>query len=71
MLSSERIDVPEGIDISNKKKCIKRVRYLSLLLIKGFNHMYAMPVMMSMNLCDIAILNIGGFDYCCIYTRIS
>ena len=27
--------------------------------------------MMSMNLSDIAILNIKGFDYCCIISRIS
>ena len=27
--------------------------------------------MMPMNLSDIAILNIKGFDYCCIISRIS
>ena len=27
--------------------------------------------MMSMNLCDIAILNMNGADYCCIINKIS
>ena len=31
MLYYDRVDASEGIDI-NKKKCIKRVRYLSLLV---------------------------------------
>ena len=42
----------------------------------SFKHMLAIVVMMyvlimSMNLSDIAIVNIHGADYCCIISRIS
>ena len=74
----DRIDFSEGIDInktSASKECdICRYWYFSY---KGFKFQpYACNrfhdlLMMSTNLSDIVILNIKGFDYCCINSEIS
>ena len=78
MLYFERIDVSEGIDV-NKSSASKEcdICHYCYFLNKGFkfqpnvcNRCHDL-LMMSMNLSDIAILNVKGSDYCCIITEIS
>ena len=75
MLYYDRIDVSEGIDVnkaSKSKECD-----ICLYWYKGFKFQANVCngchdlLMMSMNLSDIAILNIKGSDYCCIISLIS
>ena len=75
MLCYDRIDVSECIDViktSDSEECdIYRYCYF---LDKGFkfqSYVCQNVLMMSMNLSDIAILNINGADYCCIVSGIS
>ena len=77
MIYYDRIDVSEGIDVN--KTWIKRVRCLSLLVF--LNHSFKFQpnvcnrchdlLVMSLNLSDIAVLNIKGSDYRCIISLIS
>ena len=78
MLSYDRIDVSERISVdktSESKECI--ISHYWYFLNKGFKfqpnvcNRYHDLLMMSMNLCDIAILNIKSADYCCIISGIS
>ena len=78
MLYFDRIDVSEGIDV-NKTSVSKGcdICHYWYFLNKGFklqpnvcNRCHDL-LMMSMNLSDIAILNIKGSDYCCIISGIS
>ena len=78
MLCCDRIDVSEGIDVHkiSKSKEWDICHYLYFLH-KGFkfqpnvcNRCHDL-LMISMNLSDIAILNIKGSDYCCIINFIS
>ena len=78
VLYFERIDVSEGIDV-NKSSASKEcdICHYCYFLNKGFkfqpnvcNRCHDL-LMMSMNLSDIAILNVKGSDYCCIITEIS
>ena len=77
MLYFDRIDVSEGIDV--EKKCIKRGWYLSLLVFLNFKLKFQPNftnrchdlLMMSVNLSDIAILNIEDSDYYCIISLIN
>ena len=71
MLYFDRIDISEGIDVnktSKSKECdVCRCWYF---LNKGFKFPPNVcnkchDLLMSMNLNDIAILNIKGPDYCC------
>ena len=74
----DRIEFSEGIDInktSASKECdICHYWYFSY---KGFKfqpyvcNRFHDLLMMSTNLSDIVILNIKGFDYCCIDSGIS
>ena len=78
MLYFDRIDVSERIDVnktSKSKEC--DICHYWYFLNKGFkfqpnvcNRCHDL-LMMSMNLSDIAILNINGSDYCCIISGIS
>ena len=76
MLYFDRIDVSEGIDInkiSKSKEC--DIFHYWYFLNKGFKFQPNVCntchlLMMSMNLSDIAILNIKYFDYRCIISRI-
>ena len=72
MLHYDRIDVSEGID-ANKTSASKRVWCLSLLVYLKLYLIRFQPkvcnrchnlLMMSVNLSDIAILNIKCSDYC-------
>ena len=79
MLYFVRIDdVPEGIDvnkISASKQC--DICHYWHFLNKGFKfqpivcNRYHNLLLMSMNLSDNVILNIKGFNYCCIIIGIS
>ena len=78
ILFYDRTNVSERIDI-NKTSASKEcdICYYWYFLNKGFkfqpyvcNRRHDL-LMMSMNLTDIAILNIKGSDYCCIVTGIS
>ena len=78
MLYYNRIDVFEGIDV-NKISESRSARFvtIAIFLNKGFkfqpeacNGCHDL-LMMSMNLSDIAILNIKSFNYSCIISRIS
>ena len=73
MLYFNRIEVSERTDantISESKEC--RVCHFWYFLNKGFTfqlnvcNRYHDLLMISMNLSNIAILNIKGSDYCCI-----
>ena len=78
MLHYDRIDVSEGIGV-NKKSASKEcdVCYHWYLLNHSFKfqpnvcNMCHYLLIMSMNLSDIAILNIKGSDYWCIIDLIS
>ena len=78
MLYCYRIDLSEGIDVnetSESKKC--NICHYWYFLNKGFkfkSYVYNGChdlLMISMNLSDIAILNIKGADYHCIISEIS
>ena len=78
MLYFDKIDVSEGIDVnkaSASKEC--NICHYWYFLNKGFkfqpnvrNRLHDLLIM-SMNLSDIAILNIKGSDYHCIISLIS
>ena len=78
MLYYDRIHVAEEVDInkiSTSKEC--DICHCWYFLDKGFKfqpygcNRYRDLLMMSMNLSDIAILNIKSADYCCIISIIS
>ena len=78
MLYHDRIDVSEGIHVnktSESKEC--DICHYWYFLDKGFKFQPDVfkechdVLMMSMNLSDIAILNIDGADYRCIISGIS
>ena len=78
MLEYYKIDVSEGIDVtktSDAKEC--DICDYWYFLDKGFKFQPNVCngchdiLMMSMNLSDIAILNINSVDYCCIISGIS
>ena len=79
MFYYDRVDVSEGIDINktheSKKEC--NVSHYWCFLSKGFkfqpnvcNECHDL-LMISMNLSDIAILNIKSAHYCCIISGIN
>ena len=78
MLCLGRIDISEGIDVKKMSKSKERDicdhRYF---LDKGFklqsniSNGYHDVLMVSMNLSDVAVLNIHNADYCCIISGIS
>ena len=78
MLHFDRIDVSEGIDV-NKTCASKKCNICHYWYFLNYNFKFQRNVcnrchdllMISMNLSDIAILNIKGFDYCCIISLIS
>ena len=76
MLYYDRIEVSEGINV-NKTSASKEFdisHYWCLLSFnfqQNFCNRYHDLLMMSMNLSDIAILNIKGFDYRCNISLIS
>ena len=78
MLYFDRIDVSEGIDV-NKTSALKEcdICHYWYFLNHSFNYQPNVCnrchdlLMMSMNLRDIAILNIKGSDYRCIISLIS
>ena len=73
MLYFDRIDVSEGIDV-NKTSASKECDICHYWYFLNYSFKFQPNVcnrchdllMMSMNLSDIAILNIKGSDYCCI-----
>ena len=78
MLYYDRIDVSEGTNVNktvSSKEC--DICYYCYFLNKGFNfqpyvcNRYHDLLTMSMNLSDIAILNIKAADYRCIISGIS
>ena len=77
MLCYDRADVSEGIDVnktSASKECDVCHYWYFLNYFLSFNQMFVMDhdlLMMSVNLSDIAILNIKGSDYRCIISLIS
>ena len=78
MLYYDRIDVSEGIDV-NKTSASKECDVCHYWYFLNYSFKFQPNVcnrchdllMMSMNLSDIAILNIKGSDYCCIISLIS
>ena len=78
MLYFDRTDVSEGIDVnktSESKEC--NICHYWYFLNRGFkfqlhicNRCHHLP-MMSMILSNIAALNIGGAEYCCIINSTS
>ena len=78
ILYYDRIDISEGINVnttSESKEC--GICHYWYFLDKGFKfqpNVYngcCNVLMMSMNLSNIAILNMQGVDYCCIIDGIS
>ena len=77
MLYYDRTDISEGIDIktSGSKEC--DICHYWYFLDKGFNFQsYVFNgchdlLMISVNLSEIAILNIKGANYCCIFSGIN
>ena len=78
MLYYDRSDFSEGIDIN--KTCESKefdICHYCYFLDKGFEFQPDVcngcqdVLLMSMNLCDIAILNLHFSDYCCIIKEIS
>ena len=78
MLYYDRINISEGImfyKTSESKECY--FCYYWYFLNQGFRfqanvyNRYHGSLMVSMNLSDIAILNIKNADYCCIISKIS
>ena len=78
MLYFDRIDVSEGIDV-NKTSSSKECDICHYCYLLNYSFKFQPNVcnrchdlsMMSMNLSDIAILNIKGSNYCCIISLIS
>ena len=77
MLYYNRIYVSEGINV-NKTSTFKKgiICHYCYFLYKGFRFQPAVcngchTLMMSIDIDNIAILNIIGIDYCCIVFRIS
>ena len=78
MLYFDRIDVSEGTDVnktSESKEC-DICHYLNFLnkdfkFQPNFCNRCHNLLMMSMNLCDIVVLNIKSANYCCIINLIS
>ena len=75
MLYFDRIDVPEGIDV-NKTNESKECDIYWYFSEKGFQLQSNVcngcnDLLMSMNLSDIAILNINGSDYRCIIKELA
>ena len=78
MLYYDRIDVSEGIDVK-KTRASKECDIFHYWYFLNFSFKFQSNVcnrrhdllMMSINLCDIAILNIKGSDYRCIISLIS
>ena len=78
MLYYDRIDVSEGIDV-NKTSASKECDICHCWYFLNYSFKFQPNVcnrchdllMMSMNLSNIAILNIKGSDYCCITRLIS
>ena len=77
MIYYDRIDVSEGIDV-NKTSALKDcevyhywyfLNYSFKFQLKVFNRCHDL-LMMSINLRDIAVLNIKVSDYCCIINLI-
>ena len=77
MLYFDRIDVSEGINVNKtreSKDC--NICHYWYFLDKGFKfqpnvwNRFHDLLMMSMNLSNIATLNMKGSDYCCIISRI-
>ena len=78
MLYYDKIDVSEGIDVNKASKSREcDICLYWYFLNKGFKFQANVCngcrdlLMMSMNLSDIAILNIKGADYCYIISRIN
>ena len=78
MLYYDRIDVSQGIDVNKTSKSKEGdICHYWQFLNKGFRFQPNVcnrchdVLMMSMNLSDIAILNIQGADYCFIISGIS
>ena len=78
MLCFDRVDISEGIDVNKTKKSKEcDICHYWYFLDKGFKfqpnvcNRYHDLLMISMNLSDIAILNIKSTDYRCIISRIS
>ena len=75
MLYFDRINVSEGFDVNKTSASKECDIWYSLNFTCKFQTnvciRYYDLLMMSMNLCDIAILNIKGCDYHCIITGIS
>ena len=78
MLYYDRIDVSEGIDV-NKTSASEESDIFHYCYLVNYSFKFQPNVcnrchdllMMSINLSDIAILNIRGSDYCCIISLIS
>ena len=78
MLYFDRIDISEGTDV-NKTSASKECDICQYWYFLNCSFKFQPNVcnrcqdllMMSMNLNDIAILNIKGSDYCCIISLIS
>ena len=78
MLYYDRIDVSEGIDV-NKTSASKECDVCHYWYFLNYSFKFQPNVcnrchdllMMSINLSDIAILNIKGFDYRCIISLIN
>ena len=78
MLCFDRVDISEGINVNKTKKSKEcDICHYWYFLDKGFKfqpnicNRYHGLLMISMNLSDIAILNIKSTDYRCIISRIS
>ena len=78
MLCFDRVDISEGINVNKTKKSKEcDICHYWYFLDKGFKfqpnicNRYHDLLMISMNLSDIAILNIKSADYCCIISEIS
>ena len=78
MLNYDRIDVSEGVDV-NKTSASKECDVCHYCYFLNYSFKFQLYVynrchdllMMSVNLSDIAILNIKGSDYHCIISLIS
>ena len=78
MLYYDRIDVSEGVDV-NKTSASKECDVCHYCYFLNYSFKFQLYVynrchdllMMSVNLSDIAILNIKGSHYCCIISLVS
>ena len=78
MVDYDRNDVPEWIDV-NKTNASKACDICHCWYVLNYSFRFQPNVcdrchdllILSLNLSDIAILNIKGFDYCCIFSLIS